>query len=58
MPKPWMIYGANGYTGEFIAREAVSRGLKPMLAGRTAAKLEPLAVALAYRRVSSISGTR
>ena len=23
MPKPWMIYGANGYTGELIAREAV-----------------------------------
>ena len=36
MPTPWMIYGANGYTGELIAREAVSRGLKPVLAGRTA----------------------
>jgi short subunit dehydrogenase-like uncharacterized protein len=46
MPKPWMIYGANGYTGELIAREAVSRGLKPMLAGRTAAKVEPLAAGL------------
>jgi len=32
MPKPWMLYGANGYTGELIAREAVSRGLKPVLA--------------------------
>jgi short subunit dehydrogenase-like uncharacterized protein len=41
--KPWMIYGANGYTGELIAREAVGRGLKPVLAGRTAAKVEPLA---------------
>ena len=29
-----MIYGANGYTGRLIAREAVKRGLKPMLAGR------------------------
>src|SRR5262245_66567449 len=46
MPKPWMIYGANGYTGELIAREAASRGLKPMLAGRTAAKVEPLAASL------------
>ena len=46
MPKPWMIYGANGYTGELIAREAVSRGLKPVLAGRTAAKVEPLAASL------------
>jgi short subunit dehydrogenase-like uncharacterized protein len=46
MPKPWMIYGANGYTGELIAREAVNRDLKPVLAGRTAAKLEPLAASL------------
>jgi short subunit dehydrogenase-like uncharacterized protein len=41
-----MIYGANGYTGELIAREAVSRGMKPILAGRTAAKIEPLAASL------------
>ena len=46
MPKPWMIDGANGYTGELIAREAVRRGLKPMLAGRTAAKMQPLAASL------------
>jgi short subunit dehydrogenase-like uncharacterized protein len=46
MPKPWMIYGANGYTGELIAREAVRRGLKPWLAGRTAAKMQPLAASL------------
>ncbi|HUP60797.1 MAG TPA: saccharopine dehydrogenase NADP-binding domain-containing protein [Thermoanaerobaculia bacterium] len=39
----WMIYGANGYTGELIAREAVARGEKPILAGRSAAKIEPLA---------------
>jgi len=39
----WMIYGANGYTGELIAREAVARGLRPVLAGRSRAKLEPLA---------------
>jgi short subunit dehydrogenase-like uncharacterized protein len=43
MPKPWMIYGANGYTGELIAQEAAGRGLKPVLAGRTAAKVEQLA---------------
>ncbi len=34
-----MIYGANGFTGELIAREAVRRGMAPILAGRTAAKL-------------------
>lgn len=39
----WMIYGANGYTGELIAREAARRGEKPILAGRSAQKIEPLA---------------
>src|SRR3546814_19124654 len=39
----WMIYGANGYTGELIAREAVKRGQKPVLAGRNADKLAALA---------------
>jgi short subunit dehydrogenase-like uncharacterized protein len=42
-----MIYGANGYTGELIAREARARGLNAILAGRTAAKLDPLAAELA-----------
>jgi short subunit dehydrogenase-like uncharacterized protein len=40
--KQWMIYGANGYTGELIAREARERGLSPVLAGRSEAKLAPL----------------
>lgn len=39
----WMIYGANGYTGELIAREAVARGMSPILAGRSRAKVERLA---------------
>jgi short subunit dehydrogenase-like uncharacterized protein len=39
----WMIYGATGYSGELIAREAKQRGLTPVLAGRSAAKLHPLA---------------
>ena len=39
----WMIYGANGYTGELIAREAAARGQKPLLAGRSAARIEPRA---------------
>ncbi len=38
----WMIYGANGYTGELIAREAVARGMKPILAGRSENILERL----------------
>ena len=39
----WMIYGANGYTGELIAREAARRGERPILAGRDAAAVGKLA---------------
>lgn len=39
----WMIYGANGYTGELIAREAVRRGERPLLAGRNREQIESLA---------------
>src|SRR3954464_6707035 len=39
----WMLYGANGYTGELIAELAVRRGQRPLLAGRSAAKVAPLA---------------
>jgi short subunit dehydrogenase-like uncharacterized protein len=41
-----MIYGANGYTGELVARRAVERGLAPVLAGRSGQALAPLAAAL------------
>ena len=34
MKKKWLIYGANGYTGRLIARQARQQGLKPVLAGR------------------------
>jgi short subunit dehydrogenase-like uncharacterized protein len=43
-----MIYGANGYTGELIAREARARALPAILAGRSEAKLAPLAAELAF----------
>ena len=33
--KKWMIYGANGYTGRLVVDEALKRGLKPILAGRS-----------------------
>ena len=39
----YMLYGANGYTGDLIAREAVRRGQKPLLAGRNAEEVEKLA---------------
>lgn len=47
----WMIYGANGYTGELIAREAVKRGLTPLLAGRSLNKVTPLAKELGLKAV-------
>jgi len=38
-----VIYGATGYTGELIAREAVRRGLRPVLAGRNEATVAAFA---------------
>jgi short subunit dehydrogenase-like uncharacterized protein len=35
MGNRWLLYGANGYTGSLIAREAVRRGEHPCLAGRS-----------------------
>ncbi len=42
----WMIYGANGYTGRRIARQAVSNGLQPVLAGRDEGRVQSLATEL------------
>jgi len=36
MTGPWLLYGANGYTGELVARLAAGRGHHPILAGRRA----------------------
>ena len=38
-----LIYGATGYTGELIAREAVRRGLPTVLAGRNEVAVAALA---------------
>jgi short subunit dehydrogenase-like uncharacterized protein len=48
---PYLIYGANGYTGELIARDAVRRGHRPVLAGRNASAVRALAseLGLAHR---------
>ena len=42
----FLLYGANGYVGEAAARMAVETGLRPVLAGRDAAKIGKLAAAL------------
>ena len=39
----FLIYGAYGFTGDLIARRAASDGVKPILAGRDASRLLPLA---------------
>jgi short subunit dehydrogenase-like uncharacterized protein len=43
----FLLYGANGYTGTLIARAAVARGLRPILAGRNPAAVATLARELA-----------
>lgn len=43
MEKIFLIYGANGYTGELITRFAAERGMNPILAGRNAIAVEELA---------------
>lgn len=45
----FMIYGAYGYTGELCAELAVKKGLRPVLAGRSAEKLKPLAERLSLQ---------
>lgn len=53
-----LLYGAYGYTGRLIAREAVDRGLRPVLAGRDAAQLNEMGDALNLpTRVASLSAS-
>lgn len=51
MSDQFLIYGANGYTGELTARIASEQGLRPLLAGRNAAQVAALAdrLGLPYR---------
>ena len=44
--KPFLIYGATGYTGRLTARLAVDLGMRPTLAGRSREKVEALATEL------------
>jgi short subunit dehydrogenase-like uncharacterized protein len=48
----WLIYGANGYTGALLAAEAVKRGYRPLLGGRSIHKLRPLAERLKLEAVA------
>jgi short subunit dehydrogenase-like uncharacterized protein len=55
----FLLYGANGYTGNLIAHEAVKRGMRPILSGRDRAKVEPLAQELGLEhRIFSLDESR
>lgn len=58
MTNNFLIYGANGYTGELITRYAAERGLKPILAGRNEAKVAELAAKYGFEhRAFSLDDT-
>jgi short subunit dehydrogenase-like uncharacterized protein len=44
--QPWMIYGATGYSGRLIARDARQRGLTPILAGRNGPRVRQMGAEL------------
>ena len=46
MASTFLLYGASGFIGSNVARRALERGLRPILAARDAAKLQPLATQL------------
>ena len=58
MPTAFLLYGANGFVGNAIARLAVQHGLQPILAGRDAAKLASQATELGVEcRVFSLDNS-
>lgn len=48
----WMLYGAYGYTGRLLADEALRRGHRPLLAGRSPEKLQAMAKSLGLDAVA------
>lgn len=48
MQNDFVLYGANGYTGELIARLSKTYGLRPLLAGRNKEAILKLATELVY----------
>ena len=43
MAENFLIYGANGYTGELITRFAAERGMRPIVAGRNENAIKKIA---------------
>ena len=50
MTGPWLLYGANGYTGDLTARLARAVGHRPILAGRSADSVCALSEELGLER--------
>jgi short subunit dehydrogenase-like uncharacterized protein len=46
MSSGFLLYGSTGFVGDAVARLAVQRGLRPIIAGRNAAKVEAQAAEL------------
>src|SRR5438270_9184830 len=46
MTSAFLLYGATGFVGDATARLAIERGMRPILAGRNAVRLEKLAAEL------------
>jgi len=46
MSNTFLLYGANGYTGQLICKMLNDYGIKPILSGRRKEALEPMATAL------------
>ena len=40
MPSEFLLYGSTGFVGDAIARLAVQKGVRPILAGRNADKVK------------------
>jgi short subunit dehydrogenase-like uncharacterized protein len=45
---PFLLYGANGYTGRLIAERAHMLGIRPILAGRRSETIAPIAEQLGF----------
>ena len=53
MSSKLLVYGATGFVGEHVARTAAASGVKPIVAGRDAARLGRIAAALGLRAARS-----
>ena len=59
MSSSLLIYGATGYSGRLVTRAITDLGLRPVLAGRNAARLASLAESLGLEhRVASLDDAR